>query len=675
MRQRVFLLGSGLFLPFLISCGGGGGAGGLSGVMNVASFVIPAGETRTVTGDLVVNSVADLVIDGKLKVTPGARVALYSDADVKIHGPISTAPSRGRVSRQTDAPAVPGDLIIVGQNVTITETDENGSSVLETDVEGGGIFVTTWGGDVTISRNLVTKHGRDVFGDDAGHIHIGSIYANMKANADGRTGATTPNAVTITSTLTTGRGGHGITDTTGRVVDDVLRLASTSGGKGGSIAIVSVQAPTPPIRMEQIVLGRGGNAGSCGAAEAPVRAKSGSIDGEAGQSISVSLATEGRGGELYIISGNAEVVPLKRAEKGLAGNVYVAAGNGGPGGKGGDTKVRVTSFAREDLLSMPSQIHLENGGNGGTAIQQFRNGGSGGNVIIEVEGDQDPPTIHSVTLRNYGNGAPGFSGCSTTPTGPGSSGGKGGSLTVPASVTHTVQNCFVGGNAADGKPAGVKGAGGTFTRDGTRYPDGSDAGSCSAVNSIRFSETEVRLFTNEEKTVTLTRTGRLAQAGQPVVIVVRSEDGRVVNIRANGTVAKSHTITWPVGQTSLTLGIVGGVQIGNDPDVVATIASAEFGAIEATLEVNNSQQLTTVVPIQLIDTTTIPIGTVLSYKPDGVGRVATMRIVAPNSACSSWHAQKNTSGYFVVDGQVGNPTEENPCGFGPVIQPTGPTDP
>jgi hypothetical protein len=673
MRQRLFVWGAALLLPCLVSCGGGGGGSGLSGVLNVASFVIPAGETRTVTGDLVVNSVADLVIDGELRVTPGARVALYSDGDIQIRGLIGTAPGRKRITRQAQKP--PANLVMSAKNVLITKG--NNPVVLEPADVGAGIFITTWAntGKVQISQDLVTKPGKDsttrsVAGGDAGHINIGNAFAIAEIKRDARGNAGTPRLVEITSTLTTGRGGEGFTDYTGVEQNGTLVVANTSGGAGGIVDINSSQETPLNISREKVILGRGGHAGNCGTAGEPIRARSGTAAGEAGQSVVVDLSTEGLGGVLFLKGTSTD----HHAEHGLTGNVYVAAGNGGPGGKGGDTTVEVDVGTL--LEPEASKITLEDGGNGGTSTQQFKNGGLGGNVTITVRGRQAAPELHTVMVNNYGNGGAGLSGCTATPPGPGTSGGRGGTLTVPLSVAHTVQNSFRGGNAANGDPPGAKGAGGTLSKDGSRYPEGDAGAPCSAASEIKFSETEVSLFTNDEKPVTLTRFGPLAQVNKDIQVTVRSEDGRVVIIRnlANNTLAKSHTITWPKGQASLNLNIVGGLFIGDDPDIVAQIVDSEFSSIQTRLEVINGQRLTTVEEITLTNLVKIPAGTVLTYLPDVSSRIKSMGFSPPNSGCSSWHGVGGTSGRFLVDDQVAFGTE-NPCGYGTVIQPIGPTDP
>lgn len=294
-------------------------------------------------------------------------------------------------------------------------------------------------------------------------------------------------------------------------------------------------------------------------------------------------------------------------------------------------------------------------------------------------GSQVAPALHTVTLRNYGNGAAGFSGCSTSPTVSGSNGGTGGDLTVPFSVAHDVQDSFYGGRAADGNPPGAKGTGGTFSKNGQRFPDGQIGASCGGASGIQFSESEVSLFTNEEKPVTLTRTGPLAQVQRAISVTIRSEDGGVVLVRnvADNTVAKSHTILWPIGLPSLNLRIVGGAYIHDAYNIVARIDDLEFGTPNATLGVTNSQRLTTTVELQGVNGTQIPAGTVFDYTPTSASRLRGIVITPPNARCSSWHGvpQGSSAGSGVtVDDEMVFTSGDESCGYGLVIQPTNPTD-
>src|SRR5687768_18516724 len=89
-------------LPLAFSGCGGGGAGTpnpISGEITGADFIIPAGETRTATGDLTVRTTNSIVIDGTLLIVPGVDVKLFSDGIIAIRGRIAPS-SRAAASRR-----------------------------------------------------------------------------------------------------------------------------------------------------------------------------------------------------------------------------------------------------------------------------------------------------------------------------------------------------------------------------------------------------------------------------------------------------------------------------------------------------------------------------------------------------------------------------------------------
>jgi hypothetical protein len=674
MRKGVSWALSAVLLLALISCGGGGGGGGedLSGTLNVTSFVIPAGQSRTVTGNLIVNSVQDLRIEGELLITPGARVALYSEGTVGIHGPIHAAPGRKPITRQ-DEPS--GSIHLIGRNVEITQ--KNTPFVVETAAPGDGIFITTSdpNGTVTISQDMVTKAGdhsteRGRMGGRSGDIFIGTDPVIQVAQADGKAAAK-PKSVTITSTLRTGRGGNGFTDLSGEeLADGSLFVRGTFGGASGDIMIDSARLATDPkIPLDRLIAGHGGDAGSSGAPGKPVRARSGQAIGEAGQSVKALPGIGGSGGKVTL-----GAVMEHQAEVGIEGSVYVAAGNGGPGGDGGNTTVEV--LVREIARTDVSFVELVDGGNGGPAPTESVRGGTGGNVTFVVHVSPEIAT-HGVRIENYGNGGAGFGGCSATPPLPGMNGGAGGNLTVPPPRSLVVSDSFRGGRGGDGTPPGAKGAGGTFTRDGTRYPDGADGATCgtAGVSELVFDQQEVSLSTNEEKLVTLTRRGPLAAVQRLIQVTIRSEDGGVALIRnlATDQVGKSFTLPWPNGVSTIAFKVVGGVFYHNEPDIVATIVDSEFGGINSSLEIINSQRLTTRVELTSQSGAVIPAGTVFSVMPDGAGRVGALSIAPPGGGCDKWHGVHGASGFITIDGSIVY-QPEGACGYGEVIQPQHATD-
>jgi len=65
----------------LLGCGGSGGSSGgnfISGEINVANYVIPAGKTVTARGKLTLKATDQVQIDGTLLIDPSADVVIES---------------------------------------------------------------------------------------------------------------------------------------------------------------------------------------------------------------------------------------------------------------------------------------------------------------------------------------------------------------------------------------------------------------------------------------------------------------------------------------------------------------------------------------------------------------------------------------------------------------------
>jgi hypothetical protein len=455
----------------LWGCGGSGDNGPvnpISGVMNVQQFKIAAGETRTVTGDLIVNSTDDLVIDGQLLVTPGARVALYSEKDVIIHGVVKPAPTRARSTREGEPPA---DLVIASRNVDISP--QTAPFPVELAGEGGSALITTTAanGRVSISQEIIARRGkysdsRTVNGGSGGNIEIGTQKAIDAAVADGKAGAVTPLTIAVTSKLQAGDGGWGLTDYKGIQTPGLFDLRGTDGGRGGDI---NLSAGTVTAVDAILVPGRGGPGGG---ADGP-KAADGAAPGEKGSNLKAHSGSGGRGGV-------ATVKGQRRVEGGggKAGDIRAAAGNGGPGGRGGDSTIEVGAPG-SGLSENEAVVSLVNGGNGGNAGAPFQNGGDGGSVVLTVATRHDGTAgrTAAVVTNSYGRGGNGYSGC-TNPTTVGTNGGHGGSFTGPQSLYFPHPEAFVGGNAGDGVPPGVKGRGGTEALTGVKFDDGRPGVTC-----------------------------------------------------------------------------------------------------------------------------------------------------------------------------------------------------
>ena len=649
----------------LAGCGGGGGGGPVNpigGRLDVPSFTLPAGQTRTVTADLVVNSAGPITLDGELLITPGTSVALLADGDIAIHGPIRPAPARNAASRQDN----PEDhLLIVGANIDISPSSV--PFAIETAAGGDDVFITTTGanGTISISQDITTKPGSDFnefeYGNRGGSIYIGSGLALQMALDAGKAVTGPPRSVSITSKLTTGRGGHGRSDLTGRQSQGELYASGYNGGKGGDILIAKLTSGT--AGTNSFVLGEGGNGGDCGSAQSPIRARSGTQPGETGQSLRVRPGTGGPGGFLRI-----DDADVRAARNGRRGSAYGAAGNGGPGGAGGNTNVHFDEFDEGE----GGEIVLANGGSGGAAAAPFTNGGDGGEVRFELIDRPVPIAPHRLTITNYGRGGAGRGGCSDSPNVPGTNGGKGGNLTVDLPIEPVVQSSFVGGRAGDGVPPGVPGAGGLFTRTNQRYPNGGAGAACgSGQSNIRFDQQGVVLFTNEQKLINLFLEGPLGASGRSIQVTVASENDEFVLVKdpVTGAVSKSFTLTLPSGQPNASFFVVGGAGYHTFYHVTATVDDPQLGNYQAVLNVDSRQRLTTVGTLRGTNGSTIAAGTVFELRAGG--NVQGIHVISPNANCQQWHGAG--VGPVYIDNISYFPEEPiPPCKFGTLIQPQYP---
>lgn len=79
----------------------------LGGTVDVANLVIPAGQTTTVTSDLVVNATGNVTIDGQLIASPsggtGGGITILADGDITIGGTVQAGDGDAASSTQTAA--------------------------------------------------------------------------------------------------------------------------------------------------------------------------------------------------------------------------------------------------------------------------------------------------------------------------------------------------------------------------------------------------------------------------------------------------------------------------------------------------------------------------------------------------------------------------------------------
>jgi hypothetical protein len=474
-------------ISFGAACGGGGGGGGngLFGVINTASFEIPAGETRTVTGDLTVNSTGPITINGTLLIPDNANVALLAGGEVVVGGEIkpsgTKAPANGKT---TDGEKL---LLIGGDNVTVNGPITSPIRIMmfvndETDSRQQT-------GTIALSEPVRTEDGRDsthyaTDGGDAAGIDIGTFEAVLAAQAKGVKGMAPldiEEVLTQGSTgliIRAGRGGHGVDDPNGTPQGKNRIYRASSGGKGGSVKLVANNIKL----LSGVRAGHGGRGGSCGADGA--RAGDGTAEGEKGGNVEMKLGSGGRGGDLALtgtlVMGSGGLT-VAAGNGGNAGEALGGGpGNGGPAGAGGDMSIEVgTPGAGGDGPAgwidgdpgKKASITIKRAGNGGYSWNPNLAGGNGGNLTLTAK--QGQPDYEKLVLDNSFAGALGFDGCKVLPHTSGSNGGKGGVVSHLAQLLNSSAN---GGRGGDGVQAGVGGEAGVVP--GASPTPGAAGGGC-----------------------------------------------------------------------------------------------------------------------------------------------------------------------------------------------------
>ncbi len=100
---------------YLMNCGGDGGLGGVSGVIDQATYALAAGETETVGGDLTITASELVQIDGGLLANGsyGQNITIVCDGDIVINGRV--AAGNGEEGRDMAG----GDLTLISNNGNI----------------------------------------------------------------------------------------------------------------------------------------------------------------------------------------------------------------------------------------------------------------------------------------------------------------------------------------------------------------------------------------------------------------------------------------------------------------------------------------------------------------------------------------------------------------------------
>ena len=459
----------------LLGCGGSGGSSGgnfISGDINVANYVIPAGKTVTARGKLTLKATDQVQIDGTLLIDPTADVVIESP---KITGSGTIGPGvealrrdksssqRSNKARNADGCGNPKPLVLITDEVS---TEQVGNP-------NGDVYVVSFTtGPMLISNYVFSGRGKSSFETGlkdgcAGHdIEIGTAKARdyLSSRAPGSGRATS--SLDLRERLVAGLGGEGKIDF-GSGTTEKWTAASGNGGKGGSIT-VTASGTVALTDRGRITAGDGGIGG-----QISIVTKSGTT-GQKGQSLSATTGNGGRGGDAVVLAG-ALIDPDKRVLSGvggMAGSASVVIGNGGAAAAGGDLTLVVGDFGEygkgrtsgRDVVAVASV----KGGNGGDSDEPLLAGGAGGKMVV-MSPSGGMADIKQLLIEDAFNGGKGYEGCTKTPIRVGSKGGAAGTLVrqkCPDLAKYPTgefrhKASFNGGDGGDGSTPGAGGKGGS----------------------------------------------------------------------------------------------------------------------------------------------------------------------------------------------------------------------
>lgn len=236
-------------------CGGGGGGPAavpsLSGVLNVADFRLPAGQSRRVDGDLRINATGDIDIEGELIVDEGVTIVLNAKGDLEI-GAVRPSGQVKVGSRSSHG----FDSLLIGRNANIRSNQTYPPRTNLNIVCRGPEETVTIGGSVTIEDTRPAQ--ATLSGASGGSIRVGGTAAKQAATNLGVANTHNPKTLNITANLTAGAGGRGGDHLSATI------LRPGNGGLGGSIEIAAINLTFGPT--ETLRPGAGGHAGWAGRA-------------------------------------------------------------------------------------------------------------------------------------------------------------------------------------------------------------------------------------------------------------------------------------------------------------------------------------------------------------------------------------------------------------------------
>jgi hypothetical protein len=470
----------------------------LHGTKHVKSYHVGRGKTAIVTGPLTVEASGDIVVDGTVVLNTPGKVSLHAGGRLIIRGTIKPTPPAAlpRNGHSAAPPAGRGDgsaIDLAGQaGVTVLASGHISAG------PGQPITIYSAGGKpIDIAGKIGTTPGRASQsaaqpGGPGGQIAIGFGFGEYAGVLTVRKGAS----------IQGGAGGNGYTGTSAKIGTGAVNpceggagsgpaiatYAGTDGGEGGDVRLYAKKL----VVAGTVKAGDGGKGGDAGTPNSPHPS---GLDGglmQGGADVNAQSGSGGHGGQYFAeVAGATGAAKTAADEAGYAGNggvpgdIFVSAGNGGPGCDGGQTSARLgapgfpgVKGKQPKAKPVAGDVELDDGGIGGNGDSTNHRGGDGGSVTIvpgfqyvKVNKKQKKvgPFINKVTIVSYGNGGDGFVNCRGFTPQDGGRGGHGAFLSGPqlANIDHS----FNGGKGGDGNPAGAGGIPGGSS-DGPPGPAG-----------------------------------------------------------------------------------------------------------------------------------------------------------------------------------------------------------
>lgn len=484
LRQGRCLGSLGAAAYLIVGCGGSGVGGGssLSGTENVKSFVIPAGQTVTVSGDTTVNATQNIEIDGTLQIPEGVNVSLMTTGPLVVKGSIVEAPTSQEVQKTQLAKrgSPPPLLTLCGNTVSLGNVAS---------AKGTGIDVVSQNNnDITFSSitagNGIPSKTAGQAGGNAGNIEIGTPTANDAAIAQGYTFAKTPGNVQG-GTVFGGNGGVGYNDP-GTVNGQNMVATGTAGGAGSNVNI----AAQTTVAVQKIQGGAGGRGGSGTTTPSPAVATG---VGQAGLNSVVTTGDGGPGGSVSCKPANTGTTQPGPGE--APGDSTATAQGGGADANGGSSTVTCGLQGADGTGgsgtpwsipgSIPASAYLaSSAGSGGDADNNSVIGGSAGScTVTDTKGNAVSIPKFQIVIK-LAKGGKGYSGtCGLSGAEKGTDGGPGASYSTKGAASNNPTGGD-GGAGGSGNPYGHGGAAGTNMDSGTPAgKKGADGAPCTTTSS------------------------------------------------------------------------------------------------------------------------------------------------------------------------------------------------